>query len=138
MGTAQLYRIAEALLDTEVVLSYVWRDIRVIPPHALPPKALVLCLTPLLDDRMVDALVDMRGRGADVAAVEIAPEPFVLAGDGEQAAVAYRIWRLRRAVVRSRFRRLGVPVVQWRSGDPLEPVLEEVSSFRRFARAMRA
>ncbi len=138
LGTVQLYRIVEALLDTEVVLSYVWRDIRVIPTHALPPKALVLCLTPLLDERMVNALVDVRGRGADVAAVEIAPESFVQMKEGRQAELAYRIWKLRRAAVRSRFRRLGVPVVQWRWGDPLEPVLEEVSSFRRFARAMRA
>ena len=43
-----------------------------------------------------------------------------------------------RAAVRSRFRRLGVSVVEWRHGDPLEPVLEEVSAFRRYARAMRA
>ena len=138
LGTVQLYRIVEALLDTEVVLSYVWRDIRVIPTHALPPKALVLCLTPLLDERMVNALVDVRGRGADVAAVEIAPESFIQVREGEQAQLAFRIWKLRRAAVRSNFRRLGVPVVQWRWGDPLEPVLEEVSSFRRFARAMRA
>jgi uncharacterized protein (DUF58 family) len=138
LGTVQLYRIVEALLDTEVVLSYVWRDIRVIPTHALPPKALVLCLTPLLDERMVNALVDVRGRGADVAVIEIAPESFVDVQAGAQPELAYRIWKLRRAAVRSRFRRLGVPVVQWRWGDPLEPVLEEVSSFRRFARAMRA
>jgi uncharacterized protein (DUF58 family) len=138
LGTVQLYRIVEALLDTEVVLSYVWRDIRVIPTHALPPKALVLCLTPLLDERMESALVDVRGRGADVAVVEIAPESFVRVRGGEQAELAYRIWMLRRAAVRSRFRRLGVPVARWRLGDPLEAVLEEVSSFRRFARAMRA
>ena len=138
LGTVQLYRIVEALLDTEVVLSYVWRDIRVIPTHVLPPKALVLGLTPLLDERMVDALVNVRGRGADVAALEIAPEPFILVGEGEQAQLAHRIWKLRRAAVRSRFRRLGVPVVEWRYGDPLEPVLEEVSQFRRYARAMRA
>ena len=138
LGTVQLYRIAEALLDTEVVLSYVWRDIRVIPTHVLPPKALVLGLTPLLDERMVNALVDVRGRGADVAAIEIAPEPFLRVADGEQAQLAYRLWKLRRASVRNRFRRLGVPVVQWRFGDALEPVLEEVSAFRRFARATRA
>lgn len=138
MGTVQLYRIVEALLDTEVVLSYVWRDIRVIPAHVLPPKALVLCLTPLLDQRMVDALVDVRGRGADVAAVELAPEPFIRPREGEHAELAHRIWKLRRAATVSRFRRLGVPVVQWTYGDPLEPVLGEVSSFRRFARAMRA
>jgi len=138
MGTVQLYRIVEALLDTEIVLSYVWHDIRVIPAHALPPQALLLALTPLLDERMVGALVDGRGRGADVAAVEIAPEPFIQAGGSKADELAYRIWKLQRAAVRSRFRRLGVPVVEWRSGDPLEPVLEEVSSFRRYARPTRA
>ena len=64
----QLYRIVEALLDTEVVLSYVWRDIRVIPTHVCRRRRSCSCLTPLLDERMVNALVDVRGRGADVAA----------------------------------------------------------------------
>ena len=66
-GTTQLYRIVDALLDTEVVLSYVWRDIDVIPTRTLPPKALVLALTPLLDERMVNALLDLRARGSDLA-----------------------------------------------------------------------
>jgi uncharacterized protein (DUF58 family) len=138
MGTVQLYRIVEALLDTEVVLSYVWRDLRVIPVRALPPQALVLCLTPLLDDRMVHALADVRGRGADLAVIELAPETFIGSGRSQPDQLAYRIWKLRRAAVRSRFRRLGVPVVQWTFGDPFEPILEEVSAFRRYARVMRA
>jgi uncharacterized protein (DUF58 family) len=138
MGTVQLYRIVEALLDTEIVLSYVWRDIRVIPAHALPPQALLLALTPLLDERIVGALVDGRGRGADIAAVEIVPDPFIQAGRSKADQLAYRIWKLQRAAVRSRFRRLGVPIVEWRSGDPLEPVLKEVSAFRRYARATPA
>jgi uncharacterized protein (DUF58 family) len=138
MGTRQVYKIVEALVDTEIVLSYVWRDIGVIPARVLPPQALVLALTPVLDDRMVDALADVRGRGADVAVVEIVPEPFLATPEGERAELARRIWELRRAATRGRFRRLGMPVVQWRSGDPLEPVLEEVSAFRRYARAMHA
>jgi uncharacterized protein (DUF58 family) len=137
MGSMQLYRITEALLDTEVTLSYVWRDIRVIPVRALPPQALVVALTPLLDDRIVDALVDVRGRGADVAVVEISPEPFIVPGRSEADRLAYRIWSLRRATARGRFRRLGVPLAVWTPGDPLEPVLKEVTAFRRYARAMR-
>jgi uncharacterized protein (DUF58 family) len=138
MGTVQLYRIVEAVLDTEIVLSYVWRDIRVIPQRALPPQSLVLGLTPLLDDRMADALVDVRGRGADVAIVEIDPDPFIAPARGELEQIAYRIWRLRRSAARSRFRRLGMPVARWHPGLALDPVLEEVSAFRRYARVMRA
>lgn len=138
VGTRHGYRIVESLLDTEIVLSYVWRDIAVVPVRALPPQALVLVLTPLVDERMVDAVADVRGRGADVAVIEIAVEPYVPPPAGEREALAYRIWRLGRAATRARFRRLGVPVVQWRADDPLEPVLEEVSAFRRHARSMHA
>ncbi len=138
MGGLQLYRIVEAILDTEVVLSYVWRDIRVIPVRALPPQALVVALTPLLDDRMVDALIDVRGRGADIAVIEIIPDPYVVAGRSDADQLAYRIWQLRRAALRSRFLRLGVPLARWRPGEPLEPVVKEVTAFRRYARAMRA
>ena len=137
MGSLQLYRIVEAILDTEVVLSYVWRDIRFIPVRALPPQALVVALTPLLDDRTVDALIDVRGRGADIAVVEITPDPYVLPGRSDADQLAYRIWQLRRAALRSRFLRLGVPLARWRPGEPLEPVVEEVTAFRRYARAMR-
>ena len=138
MGMRQLYTIAEAVIDTEIVVSYVWRDLRVIPARVLPPQALVLALTPLLDDRMVDALAEVRGRGADAAVVEIAPEPFVADRSDERRRLAYRVWRLRRSAGRARFQRLGVPVVQWRAGEPLDAVLEEVSAFRRYARPMRA
>jgi uncharacterized protein (DUF58 family) len=110
----------------------------VIPVRALPPQALLIALTPLLDDRMVDALVNVRGRGADAVVVEISPEPFVKAGRSDVDRLAHRIWLLRRAAVRARFRQLGVPIVEWRAGEPLEPALEEVTSFRRFARSMRA
>lgn len=138
MGSLQLYRIVEAILDTEVVLSYVWRDIRVIPVRALPPQALVVALTPLVDERTADVLIDVRGRGADIAVVEITPEPYVPAGRSDPEQLAYRIWQLRRAALRSRFLRLGVPLARWRPGEPLEPVVEEVTAFRRYARAMRA
>jgi uncharacterized protein (DUF58 family) len=53
MGVLQLYRILDALLDTEIVLSYYWKEIDVIPPRTLPPSALVIALTPLLDERSV-------------------------------------------------------------------------------------
>src|SRR6266511_1305257 len=36
MGTIQHYRILDALLDTEIVLSYYWKDIDVIPRRTLP------------------------------------------------------------------------------------------------------
>ena len=69
----QLYRIVDSLLDTEIVLNYAWKDLDVIPRRTLPPKALVIALTPLLDERAAGALIDLRARGFDLAIVEISP-----------------------------------------------------------------
>ena len=52
-GRRQLYRIVDALLDTQISVSYAWRDIDVLPVRTLPPRALVLALSPLLDERSI-------------------------------------------------------------------------------------
>ena len=62
-GIVQLYRVLDSLLDAEIFLSYAWKDIDVPPVRTLPPRALVLALTPLLDDRSARALIDL-GRAA--------------------------------------------------------------------------
>jgi uncharacterized protein (DUF58 family) len=138
LGTAQLYRIVDALLDTEVVTSYAWKDISVIPPRTLPPQALVLALSPLLDDRTASAFLDLAARGYDLAVIEVSPEPFVRRGPSELDALAYRLWRLDRAARRSRYERLGIAVAQWREGEPLEGAVREVRAFRRHALRARA
>ena len=73
MGTVQLYRIVDALLDTQIILSYYWTGIDVIPQRTLPPNALVIALSPLLDGRSVDALLDLRARGHDLCVLEVSP-----------------------------------------------------------------
>ena len=138
MGTLQHYRILDALLDTEIVLSYYWKEIDVIPPRTLPPNALVVALTPLLDERSVRALLDLRARGFDLAVIDVSPVPFTRVPKASLDALAFRIWTLRRDALRHRFERAGVAVAEWRRGDDLQLVLEEVTSFRRHARLARA
>jgi uncharacterized protein (DUF58 family) len=136
-GTTQLYRIVDAMLDTQIILNYAWKDIDVIPPRTLPPQALVLALTPLLDDRAANALLDLRARGFDLVVVEVSPVPFVRHARGETEALGQRLWRLRREAVRGRFERAGVPVAIWGDETSLAAALEEVSSYRRNARLAR-
>jgi uncharacterized protein (DUF58 family) len=133
-GLAQLYRIVEALLNTEVTLSYAWKDIEVVPRRMLPPKALVLALTPLLDDRAVTALLDLRARGFDLVVIEVSPLPFAEAPPGESGELAFRLWKLRREARRLEYERAGAPVVEWREDVPLTAILEGVSALRRHAR----
>ncbi|MBO0776743.1 MAG: DUF58 domain-containing protein, partial [Actinobacteria bacterium] len=52
-GTRQAYRIVDALLETEIVFSFAWKGIDVLPARSLTPQALVIALSPLLDDRTV-------------------------------------------------------------------------------------
>ena len=137
-GVAQLYRIVDALLDTEIRLNYAWKDIDVVPPRTLPPQALVVALTPLLDERSVNALLDLRSRGFDLAVIETSPLPYIEPGTSRREHLAWRIWQLRRDALRTEYRRAGVAIAEWRAGEPLAPTIEEVNEFRRYALAARS
>jgi uncharacterized protein (DUF58 family) len=136
-GPLQRYRLLEALLETEVELSYAWRDVDVLPARTLPPKALVIAVTPLLDPRAIGALIDLRARGRDVAVVEVSPVPFAQPGASELARLAYRLWLLRREELRARLERLGIAVGRWSDDATLEPGLEGVRTYRRHAALAR-
>jgi uncharacterized protein (DUF58 family) len=137
-GTIQLYRIVDAMLDTQVVLSYAWKAIDVIPPRTLPPHALIIALTPMLDERSVNVLLDIRRRGFDLAVIEISVEHGPLQRSDELHGLARRLWRLQREAVRGRFERVGVPVAVWDENSTLLEAVEEVRAFRRLAGSARA
>jgi uncharacterized protein (DUF58 family) len=133
-GGLQRMRVIDHLLGRQVWSSTVMKGIGVVPPTALPPRSLVLALSPLEDERTLAGLSDLRNRGIDVAIIEVAPtlpEP-----PAEEPSTVARLWQLRRDVVRDRFRRLGVAVVEWSEGRPVESVLTEAEAFRRRGRRM--
>src|SRR4029078_11396577 len=103
-GATQLYRIIDALLDTKILLSYAWKSIDIVPVRTLPPQALGIAITPLLDEhvaprvfaltprleeRAVGALLDLRARGFVLAFFEVSPLPFVGPGRRRARDVAY-------------------------------------------------
>ncbi len=137
LGSTQLYRVVEALLDTQIVLSYYWKEIDVIPRRTLPPNALVIALSPLLDPRSIGALLDLRARGHDLAVIEISPLPFTTRPATGFDAIAYDVWELRRGALRHALQRSGVAVAEWHAGVRLQSILEEVRAFRRSARHAR-
>jgi len=133
-GTTQLYRIVDALLETEIVLSFAWKGIDVLPARSLTPHALVIALSPLLDERSVRALLDLRGRGFDLVVVDISPLAFTAQPRDPDTLAAMRLWQLWREALRFGYERLGVAVAEWDGQRPLAEVIEEVRAFRRFAR----
>jgi uncharacterized protein (DUF58 family) len=136
-GVVQLYRIVDAALDSRIVLNYAWRNLDVVPRRTLPPHALVLAVSPLLDERATSALLDLRARGFDLAVIEVSPLEYVAAGPSESDRVAHRLWSLEREAQRTRYERAGVPVAIWSEASSLAVALEEVKSFRRYARSAR-
>jgi uncharacterized protein (DUF58 family) len=134
-GTKQLYRMVDALIASDVRLSYAWKDVTHLPPRLLPARALVLALSPLLDARGIAALLDLRARGYDLAVVEISPLTHTPADEAGAHRLPVRLWRLQHDALRARFETLGVPVARWEyPHTSLELAIEEVTTFRRHAR----
>ena len=100
----------------------------------LPPRALVIAITPLLDERAISLLLDLCTRGGDLTVIEVSPLSHVAAGPTPADALAHRLWQLRRELLRGRLEAVGVAVARWTGDDGLAPALEGVNSFRRSAR----
>jgi uncharacterized protein (DUF58 family) len=132
-GHSALYRLLDTLMETQVFASAAWRGIRHLPPRTLPARALIIALTPLVDERGVAALFDLLARGYDLAIVDISPLAHPGGTSGEWAELAHRLWALERETLRHRYQRLGAAVVEWSDGMHLQQVLLEVEACRRRA-----
>ena len=134
MGLGQSYRIVDTLIGAQAAASFVWKGVDLIPPRSLPAKALVIALSPLVDVRTIEALLDLRGRGFDLAVIEVSPEGLLAPPDDDLDGAIRRLWAMQRELLRDRFRHLGVPLVVWSPEASLEAALEEVRAFRRHGR----
>ncbi|HEU4371716.1 MAG TPA: DUF58 domain-containing protein [Methylomirabilota bacterium] len=132
-GRAQLQRLLDTLLDASVVFTYVTRDVDLIPPRILPPQALVVALSPLLDPRFVRAATDLAARGFDLVVIAVSPVGPARAAvpRGAVADVAARLWALERRVQLDEFRRRGLTVVDWDGAGPLDVALAALRRRRR-------
>ncbi len=105
-----------------------------LPRAALPPGALILVFSPLLDPRLVEALRDLRERGFNVLVVDVlnaAPE-----FPGNRASqLTTRIWRLEQQSIRFSLTQIGIPVVHWDGvsslDEPLAPYTRRVMVVHR-------
>jgi len=138
-GTTQLYRIVDALLASDVAFSYAWRAVESIPRKLLPPGALVLAISPLLDERSIRLITDLRTRGRDLTVIEVSPLPHTPPGTTAADAVGYQLWKLQREALRTRLQALGIGIAVWDDRGLLDAGLEGANSFRRSTgRAARA
>jgi uncharacterized protein (DUF58 family) len=93
-----------------------------LPRAALPPGALVVVFSPLLDPALVEAVRDVRERGFSVVIVDVLnSEP---GNDGSKVSdLTRRVWRLEQQAIRFSMVQLGVPVVHWDGQGSLDDQL---------------
>lgn len=127
-GAVQRYRVVEHLLGTVAADTYAWRGVEVLPARALPPRSLVMALSPLLDERPVTAFADLARRGHAVCVVDVAPDPLVPPVRNDVVAeTARQVYLLEREGTIARLGEVGVPVVRWLGAGSLDAVLVEVA-----------
>ena len=137
-GAAQLHRIFDTLIESRGISAPADdRRAIVIPTRAIPSKALVLAVSPLVDDAVVRALLSLRGRGYDIAVVEISPLSYA-ALDTDETELAARFLRLERGLLRAQIRSRGIAVVEWEGDAPLEGTIRALEEYRRRARVVNA
>jgi uncharacterized protein (DUF58 family) len=118
LGRRQVYKIIDAMLAVDAGWSR-GTVISRLPRAALPPGALVVAFSPLLDGRFVEALRDMRERGFALIVVDVLntepPVRYTFTG-----GMARRIWQMEQQAIRFSLRELGVPVAHWDGEAPLD------------------
>ncbi len=137
IGPGQGQRHFQRLLDMLVTTAVGTERASVLtrlPRAALPPGALIMVFSPLLDPRLIEALRDLRERGFSVIVVDVLDsEPRH--DNSRLSALTARLWRLEQEAIRFSLTQIGVPVVHW-SGksdldEPLAPYTRRVLVVRR-------
>ncbi len=138
-GERARWRLLDALLELRTVAGAVPPSGRWLAQR-LPPRALVLALTPLADEETATALAELRRAGRDVAAVVVeaarppAPEP-IAGADPSLEALAERLWRLERQAALASLNRAGIAAAPWPAGTSIELALAAIELRRSRERA---
>lgn len=134
-GRRQFLTVLEWLLDVHPQSSPHELYDSVLGSQMLSSDALVVVLTPLLDERSAQMLARLAWSGRFVVAVDTLPVDLTPSRDRGWAEAAHRLWRLDRDTMVRQLREHGVPVVRWAGAGSLDEVLRDVS---RLATAPRA
>jgi uncharacterized protein (DUF58 family) len=133
IGRRQFYRILDAMLIAGD--GFETTPGTLAPRAALPPGAIVVAFSTLLDTEFALALIDVRKRGHTVVAVDVLEgAPF----EQEHSGLVARMWSLQRSFMYRDMRTIGVDVVSWRADSTLDQAMLLVPDHRRPARRRTA
>jgi uncharacterized protein (DUF58 family) len=137
IGPGQGQRHFHRLIDLLVSSPFGWEPAAALPrlPRAaLPPGALIIVFSPLLDTRLIEAVRDLRERGFSVLVIDVLnAEPQ--ASRNALSPLASRMWRMEQEAIRFSLTQIGVPIVHWDGtsslDEPLAPYTRRVMVVRR-------
>lgn len=129
IGRRQFYRILDAVLA--VGDEFETSPGTLAPRAALPPGAIVIAFSTLLDTEFALALIDLRKRGHTVVAIDVLEgAPF----SEDQDDLVAQMWALQRSFMYRDMGTIGVDVVSWRGDATLDQAMHLVPDHRRRVR----
>lgn len=133
-GRRQHQIVLEWLLDTRAVPTWYEPGSHVFGPHLFSANALIVVLTPLLDERSAGMVARFARAGRSVIAVDTLPPVLNATSRSLWSSAAQRLWAMERDNTIGQLREHGVPVVRWAGAGSLDQVLRDVSRMAGAAR----
>jgi uncharacterized protein (DUF58 family) len=132
IGRRQFYRVLDTLLGAGDEFEPTTGSLA--PRAALPPGAIVVAFSTMLDTEFALSLIDLRKRGHTVVAVDVLEgAPF-----GEDIDPLFtRMWTMQRSFMYRDMGTVGVDVVSWPSENTLDQAMRLVPEHRRPVRRRR-
>lgn len=125
-GRRDLVIACDWMLDTRLAGSgEAWQPDRVA--SLVPPRALVLALTPLLDERMTTLVARLRQRGQPLVVVDTLPPGSIPKDLDVYEQLGRRMWLLERERTVALLMEAGCPVVPWTAAGGLDAALRALS-----------
>ncbi len=121
IGQRQFYRIVDAVLGAGDGFETTTGTLA--PRAAVPPGALIIAFSTLLDTEFTLALTDLRKRGHVVLAVDVLSGPPF---EDEPDPLVARIWALERTAMYRDMASIGVDVASWSPERPLDQAMRLV------------
>lgn len=126
VGARQLLRLRHQFV--RCVLTAGWAPRPVLRAEQVPPGALLVVLSPFLDDAVVEQTLHATRRGNLVLAVDVLPTGLRPARDHRWGAVVARIVEAEHEARLAALRARGVAVVRWTDGSEVVALLRRAAA----------
>ena len=132
IGRRQFYRVLDTLLGAGDEFDTTTGTLA--PRAALPPGAIVVAFSTMLDTEFALSLIDLRRRGHTVVAVDVLEgAPF----GADEDPLFIRMWGMQRSFMYRDMGTIGVDIVSWPGRNTLDQSMKLVPEHRRPVRGRR-